>query len=373
MKVGVRARFDRGPREGPGKAGMSSKKRDIDLHHLWLEQQADRCAEEPLGRSDGVRLRRAEDVYTHACHITAWQQLYDQLKPGPFQGELDEVWLNGVQFFREYTSHALHQSCMVWPDAFWFGIPCTTQAASYIGRRQIDNQSIAVRPGGCEFELSTPDDYSILGLVVNRQLLREQLEHQQLPEALRLLDDHTLLRVDPARKQHLCELVAQGLRVATGTPENLAVPAVGKHLRHDLLLGLLATLQAAEPARQDCSASLLRRRQTVTRAREIVLDNPCEPVTVLELCQRLHVSQRTLQNCFMEVIGKSPMNYLKAVRLNAVHRELGSPYSIFRTVQDAAMAWGFWHMGQFARDYVAHFGTLPSQTLAERTQLIEAW
>ncbi|WP_236200526.1 HTH-type transcriptional regulator EutR [Pseudomonas pseudonitroreducens] len=352
---------------------MCNKKRDIDLHHLWLARQAGESSEAPLGRSDSVRLRRTEDVYAHACHITAWQQLYDQLKPGTFQGELNEVWLKGLQFFREYTSHALHQSCMVWPDAFWFGIPCATQALGYIGRRQIDTQSIAVRPGGREFELSTPDDYSILGLVVNKQLLQEQAEFQGLPNLASRLDDNTLLHIDPALKQRLCAFVDEALRVAAAAPASMAAPAVGKQLGHELLLGLLLALQGAEVVRQECSATLLRKRQVVSRAREYVLDNPSESVTVLDLCQRLHVSQRTLQNCFLDVIGRSPIAYLKAVRLNAVHRELGSPYSSFHTVQDAAMAWGFWHMGQFARDYLMHFGTRPSHTLAERDRLCGAW
>jgi AraC family ethanolamine operon transcriptional activator len=352
---------------------MNRKTQDIDLHHLWVSRSKGTPSDLPLGRSDSVRLRRTEDVYAHACHITAWQQLYDQLQPGVFQGELDEVWLNGLQFFREYTSRALHQSCMVWPGAFWFGIPAVTQADSFIGRQQIDSGSIAVRPGGREFELSTPNDYSILGLVVDQHLLLEQLEYQDLPGLSRLIDEHTLLQVDPLRKQYLCEVIGQALQAAAARPESMATPAVGKQLRHDLLLSLLALLQEAGPVKQACSPILQRKRQVVARAREYVLDNPGEQVTVLDLCQRLHVSQRTLQNCFLAVIGKSPMSYLKAVRLNAVHRELGSPYSVFRTVQDAAMAWGFWHMGQFAHDYLAHFGTLPSQTLAERTQLIEAW
>jgi transcriptional regulator GlxA family with amidase domain len=33
-------------------------------------------------------------------------------------------------------------------------------------------------------------------------------------------------------------------------------------------------------------------------------------------------------------------------------------------IADAANAWGFWHMGQFAKDYRTLFGELPSQTRA---------
>ena len=36
------------------------------------------------------------------------------------------------------------------------------------------------------------------------------------------------------------------------------------------------------------------------------------------------------------------------------------------SVQDAAARWGFWHLGQFSRDYKRQFGELPSQTLKQR-------
>jgi AraC family ethanolamine operon transcriptional activator len=34
-------------------------------------------------------------------------------------------------------------------------------------------------------------------------------------------------------------------------------------------------------------------------------------------------------------------------------------------VHHVANRWGFWHMGQFARDYQRQFGELPSETLLQ--------
>jgi len=359
--------------EAIGQGVMSDKKSAIDLHHLWACDDTPGRLDEPLGHCDGVRRRQTRDVYAHACNITAWQQLYDQLDPGSFRGELTEVWLDGLQFFREYTSHALHQSCMVWPGAFWFGIPYGDKDVGYIGRDCIDAQAIAVRPGGREFELSTPDDYNILGLVVEREALLEHLELEELRHLGLLLEESRLLQVEPGARRRLCDFMRAALALAQVEPLSLREPAVARQLNHDLLLCLLDLLQGAEPARDACSRTLLRKHWVVAQAREYVLDNPSRPVSALELCRLLHVSQRTLRNCFLDVLGRSPIHYLKAVRLNAVHRELGSPHSPYATVQDAAMAWGFWHMGQFGRDYQQLFGERPSATLANRERLSAAW
>ncbi|EFO5335512.1 ethanolamine ammonia-lyase subunit EutB [Escherichia coli] len=107
-------------------------------------------------------------------------------------------------------------------------------------------------------------------------------------------------------------------------------------------------------------------RRLLSRAREYVLENMSEPVTVLDLCNQLHVSRRTLQNAFHAILGIGPNAWLKRIRLNAVRRELISPWSQSTTVKDAAMQWGFWHLGQFATDYQQLFAEKPSLTLHQR-------
>lgn len=48
------------------------------------------------------------------------------------------------------------------------------------------------------------------------------------------------------------------------------------------------------------------------------------------------------------------------MRLARVRRQLTEGKT---TVAQAASRWGFWHLGQFARDYRLQFGELPSKTL----------
>jgi transcriptional regulator GlxA family with amidase domain len=74
------------------------------------------------------------------------------------------------------------------------------------------------------------------------------------------------------------------------------------------------------------------------------------------------VSLRTLNRGFRERFGIGPKAYLLRQRLAAVRRDLIRATSDQR-VADAANRRGFWHMGQFARDYRSVFGELPSATL----------
>ncbi|EEV1942851.1 HTH-type transcriptional regulator EutR [Escherichia coli] len=305
------------------------KTRTANLHHLYHEPLPENLKLTPKVEVDNVHQRQTTDVYEHALTITAWQQIYDQLHPGKFHGEFTEILLDDIQVFREYTGLALRQSCLVWPNSFWFGIPATRGEQGFIGSQCLGSAEIATRPGGTEFELSTPDDYTILGVVLSEDVITRR-----------------------ANFLH--------------NPENLHQPAVRKVLGDNLLMAMGAMLEDAQPMVTAESISHQSYRRLLSRAREYVLENMSEPVTVLDLCNQLHVSRRTLQNAFHAILGIGPNAWLKRIRLNAVRRELISPWSQSTTVKDAAMQWGFWHLGQFATDYQQLFAEKPSLTLHQR-------
>ncbi|MDE1166170.1 MAG: helix-turn-helix domain-containing protein [Pseudomonas sp.] len=87
-----------------------------------------------------------------------------------------------------------------------------------------------------------------------------------------------------------------------------------------------------------------------------------EQFGVLDLCNHLRISRRTLQYSFESVLGMSPLNYLRSVRLNTARKLLVRSPS--ETIQGAALDAGFSHLGRFSRYYQDFFGELPSQTVS---------
>ena len=118
----------------------------------------------------GLRVVEACDADEHAANLTNWEQCYDQTTCGTFHGLLEEIQLPGMQVFRESTSQGMRQSCCVWPDAMWFGLPFSADITRINGRT-VAPHSVLVRPGHQEFELVTPADYTIFGLVVRQDTL----------------------------------------------------------------------------------------------------------------------------------------------------------------------------------------------------------
>lgn len=88
-----------------------------------------------------------------------------------------------------------------------------------------------------------------------------------------------------------------------------------------------------------------------------------EPLTVSDLARIADLSVRGLQEAFHRTLDRSPMQYLREVRLRRAHEDLlrASPAQV--AVADVAARWGFTHMGRFSGEYLRRFGEYPKVTL----------
>ena len=133
-------------------------------------------------------------------------------------------------------------------------------------------------------------------------------------------------------------------------------------LEDELIVALLnaslaetTTVDKSEPA---------QRSRAVAKAMAYISDNRGESATVRDLCDNTGVALRTLNRAFRERFGIGPKAYLIRQRLSSVRAALlHAPADTL--IADIANHWGFWHMGQFAKDYKEMFGELPSETLSQ--------
>lgn len=325
------------------------------------------------GELHQMRTVEAHDADDHARNLTAWEQSYDQISCGPFLGRLTELQLPQMQVFLEHTSQAVRQSCCVWPDAFWFGVQGDARpeggsggAQARINGRQGAASTIMVRPGSCEFELLTPADYAVYGMVIQRDALLQAAGQMGCHVDWAQLARAEVLQVNESARQTCLQTLAHlMLQEDSGASEPARLARV-THARQAVMMALLSLLDTSE-VDVAVSNSFMRRQRMVARAREQVLEHSDQALTVPDLCERLHVSRRTLQYCFEDVLGISPMQYLRLIRLNGARRHLREYSQTARTVQDVAADWGFWHFSQFSSDYRKLFGQSPSQSLRQRT------
>jgi AraC-like DNA-binding protein len=98
----------------------------------------------------------------------------------------------------------------------------------------------------------------------------------------------------------------------------------------------------------------------VRRAEEYIEAHWQEPLSIRTLAHATSTSARSLFFHFRESRGKTPMEFVKEVRLSHARRLLSEGNT---SVTEIALTCGFGNLGHFAKDYLQRFGERPSETL----------
>jgi AraC family ethanolamine operon transcriptional activator len=109
-----------------------------------------------------------------------------------------------------------------------------------------------------------------------------------------------------------------------------------------------------------------QRTKLVHRARDYIHAHIHEPLTLKDIYTALGVSRRTLFYSFESIFMVTPMEYIKAQRLQGARRSLKQADPKTTSIASIAYDWGFYNSGHFAKAYKAMFNELPSKTLGLR-------
>lgn len=303
----------------------------------------------------------ADDPNAHADNLRGWTQIYDQLSSGGFSGKISGACFGAVHLFCESTNLSLRQSCVVRSRSWWFGIPVSDHDSFRIDSRRVENGAIAIRQGQLPFELITPPNFRILGIVVDQEMLANYLRSMDPVHGDLACPQPDTIQADPESRERLRHLIHEMLGEIARRPSVLALPGASNAM-HNGLLDAIAGLYAASVHEKGVSRREMQSSLIVRNVRQFLLDHSDRVISVPELCGVFHVSRRTLQYAFEQVLGISPTAYLRILRLNGARRDLCRK-DVRVSVQQVAADWGFWHLSQFAKDYRSLFQELPSATL----------
>ena len=95
--------------------------------------------------------------------------------------------------------------------------------------------------------------------------------------------------------------------------------------------------------------------------RDYITEHIDEPVQMYKLCQLTNKSVRTIEITFKQVFNLTVRDYHSCYRLSLVRQTLIHDKNI--SVSNAALQYGYFHLGRFSNNYKKLFGELPSQTL----------
>jgi len=297
-----------------------------------------------------------------AAMVVAWDIDFRQLSKNYTDTTVEQIRTGNILFTHLACGcYATHAGATP-KNMYTIGLPDPGCPVFRYDDQLIDQPALLVATPGKELNINTRPGYGITTFSIPKSVLETYCERH-----FGLLLDELLAfqnKIIPISKEMAVNLRASSLELSRIT-RSLSKSSGELHFiqsfESQLVENLFSSfLQKEQPNKEP---GMSARSRMLKRAQDFIKDHELDSLNVRDLAAAVNTSERTLERVFNRELGIAPKKYLLGERMYGVHRHLwqSSPSEI--SVNEIANAWGFWHMGQFAKDYRSLFGELPSETL----------
>ncbi len=302
----------------------------------------------------------SNDIDEITNNMAGWCNDWRQLGPGKSQNQIEGIAGQETVLQKVRLSHSIHQRGITPNQFVTFGFPNKPGQMIWDGREYLC-------PGMFDFNGKNGYDSvsgkNFLGVTVSfsksnfsRIAKQLKLSPAQLisPNSPRLLSgqNHAL-----GEFQIYLNFVYNNFsKPRTLKDQKLAMIELDEELPVRLITALAGS-------RLQLHDQPLKGRQRGLRLAIEFIDEYCQRnPNIPDICDASNLSWRSLDRAFKESFGIGPKRYLLNLRLRTVQRKLKSAPPNTK-IADVANSLGFWHMGDFAREYRKMFYELPAETL----------
>lgn len=285
----------------------------------------------------------------------SWNVNFIQLRPGKFSGDLYQIAYQDFLFSYARFNTAVKQEGFS-PDGVWtfaFINDIKVHWRNYI----VEPESVIIYAPGSEINAVSEANFEVMTFSIPDNYLFELAKKEgaeNIYHALKSIDVMTTKNPlwSVLRKSIYNEIVKQ----LKNRKYNNSL-----QFKETFTKKLLLLLKDASISKKKVSGK--KRLRLLQDTEKYILKHITEPITIFAIASHFNVSERTLLYAFKNRFGMGPKGFMLILKLNHAHHTLckeNNNKSVASLVRDC----GFWHMGQFYKDYKMFFGELPSYTLS---------
>ncbi len=309
--------------------------------------------------------QRFTDFEDFCDRINGWNLDFKQLAASTGDHQLLQLSTPGLAITRTLINSSFYQQGSTPSSMRTFCLLADTVAPPTWCHWPIDADSLIINPRHGEFNGSSQPGFHLLTFSIEEEQLRETAELQFGSNWDKLVDDSgTVVQLNTAnidKLRHTVNTLCKELVLTPSNYQRLNYPYYSEVLAEQLLAAMLASkpITLSKPEK--------KRSAYLSRALDYMEVNYDEMISMKQLCTVSGASQRTLEYVFQEKLQTTPKHFLVAQKLHAVRQQLRKPKTLNPPkIVDIANQHGFWHLGQFAKDYRALYGELPNETLKRK-------
>jgi AraC family transcriptional regulator, ethanolamine operon transcriptional activator len=314
-------------------------------------------------RRRGVTIVSFSDVDELASTLLGASAVVVPVRPGPVSAEVTEFRLGAIcmQIGRSTPLMVLGG---LPPGHVALLMPLDGRETLVLNGRSPGPHDVAVYGAGAGYDGANHGN-GRCAVVMLPAALADGLLFPPRRSAIRRPGTHSTLRVDPAAYRRAASLFRAASKVAATNPAVFEVAEARRSLRASVLETaqelLAGPYDGALPRTLRGSPG---RRRVVQMVEECLRADPRRLVTTEDICSSIRMSQSRVRSAFVATFGLGPQHYLRLRRLALARSALRSGDPRWSSVEQVALAHGFWDKERFARAYRESFGEPPSATFA---------
>lgn len=291
-----------------------------------------------------------------------WDSDWRQLETGQPTNYIELVTAQSTVIQSVRLSHAVHQRGAPPRELVTFGIPRSMGPSFWRGRHRA-LAGIFDFNGASGYDCVSETDFNGLTLSFPREKFLGIAERLELDAESFLDRDVWQLSGEDSCvlgefRSYLFEVYQRASRTLDAAGQSAVLKQMDEQLPERLFCAL------ASHTEEVCNQPLKARQKGLRQSIEYMEEHCHRSPGIPEVCVSVGLSWRSLDRAFKECFGIGPKRYLLNLRLIKARRALKCAAEGAKVV-DIANDWGFWHMGDFAREYRLMFGELPTKTLAK--------
>jgi len=170
-----------------------------------------------------------------------------------------------------------------------------------------------------------------------------------------------IFETSEAAQRALRGLVLQVLSTASRMSDPFEVAVASAAIKESLLAAIDNAFANVVTAEWASRANNTRQIKVFRDVQAVLSGDVGHPIYSGDIARQIGVSVRTLHDAVQRYRGMSLHRYLRLRRLWLVRQRLRAGT---QSIKACALAFGFWHLGDFSRIYRSQFGESPSDTVA---------
>ena len=307
-----------------------------------------------------------KDIDEYIESLQGWNVEISQLSKGTSKCSMKSIVCDHFSYLRFSILKKSEHFALADNKGLSFYISDQVANSLYLMGKNVPIDTICCTPQSGVIHVVTPDDYNGYTVSISYELIEQiasTLNYKNnrfiVPKTTRLFN---ISRFRFFNIQHWLKVI-DTIESCDSFENEISHQAVKEIMMQKILPELVGLLTGDVESSQAQNSTLEIKH--VNKILSLIRDNLDSPPTVADLANEVGQSQRNIQYLFKRHFSLTPKQYIKAVRLNAARKSIRKAENRRGVISEVANKFGFWHMGQFARDYQAQFGVQPRITLAK--------